>query len=551
LAGFDLLTIYIFYIITSGICLLFVLSLWYQDHRRSPGMDYWLAYYALQVFGILMIVLRLYGVPEWLSLLLGNPPAALGHLLYLIGLELYLGKRSPQRHNWVLFGVYLCIHTYFSLVQPSLYLRGLALSVFLSLIFSQVIWLMFRGVAPEVRPATRLLGVVYLASLAVTLVRLAADLASPPGNDLWHGASVNIALVLETYGFLLVANTIALVLMVNRLLLIDSERDVQQRKQSEEALRASEERYRVLFRDSPDAYLIFQDGVFVECNGAVEAMLRSDRGYVIGKTPAEISPEYQPDGQLSTEAAAKIVRITNETGAASSEWIHRRADGTDLIVEVSTAIMTLDQRPSLFVAWRDITERKLLEKDLQFQATTDTLTGVWNRRRFWDLAQRELRRARRTGHPLAAILIDLDRFKNINDTYGHGVGDRALVHFTQVCSENLRDTDVVARFGSSQAAQASKEVMARLGGDEFALLLPETSSEQALRVVERLGQKLSAEPLQVDGLTIPLTFSAGISELGPVDETLDDLLARVDRAMYRSKSAGRNQTHVEAPLSRL
>lgn len=141
--------------------------------------------------------------------------------------------------------------------------------------------------------------------------------------------------------------------------------DITQRKLAENALSESEEKYSILFKNSPDSYLIILDGVFVDCNKATEFMLRGERTQIIGKTPDAISPETQPDGRKSSESAAEKIAWTFEHGKNTFEWMHRRFDGTELFVEVSLVSMILAGKQTLFTTWRDITERKLTEQALK------------------------------------------------------------------------------------------------------------------------------------------------------------------------------------------
>lgn len=135
--------------------------------------------------------------------------------------------------------------------------------------------------------------------------------------------------------------------------------DVTQRRQAEERLRT-------IFDYSPDAYLLmdFNTSRISECNPAAEAMLRGTKDQIIGKSPAEISPPYQPDGNTSKAAAAQRIRESRQNGAHRFEWVHRRFDGSDFWADVSLIVMTLSSRPVLFLAWRDITERKRIEHEL-------------------------------------------------------------------------------------------------------------------------------------------------------------------------------------------
>jgi diguanylate cyclase (GGDEF)-like protein len=178
---------------------------------------------------------------------------------------------------------------------------------------------------------------------------------------------------------------------------------------------------------------------------------------------------------------------------------------------------------------REMAERERLEKVLEQQATTDELTGIFNRRHFLRLAHLEIERALRFKHPISVALIDLDHFKRINDLHGHAVGDLALSTVARTVQDNIRSMDVFARFG----------------GDEFALLLPETDSATARLVIERVRLILSRRPLNLRGLGVTITVSAGISRLGGATDTMDALLTRADQALYGAKALGRDCIRVD------
>lgn len=174
----------------------------------------------------------------------------------------------------------------------------------------------------------------------------------------------------------------------------------------------------------------------------------------------------------------------------------------------------------------DITERKQTETRLKEMALTDYLTGVYNRRHFFALADTEFERSRRTGHPLSVILLDIDHFKTVNDTLGHAAGDRALQALAQHCRAHLRPYDVLARYG----------------GEEFILLLPTTNENDAYAIADRLRVGLAQEAdFNPPGLA-PVTISAGIADLSTCQaETLDHLIECADSALYRAKQQGRDR----------
>lgn len=136
-------------------------------------------------------------------------------------------------------------------------------------------------------------------------------------------------------------------------------------RQMKEELLANKDRHNILFMDSPVAYMILRDGVFVDCNKMTEAMFHCKREEIIGRSPAQISPEFQPDGIRSTDAALVKINEAIEKGHTSFEWVHRRADGTDFIVEVALTSTVLERKTTIFASFKDITERKRVEQEVQ------------------------------------------------------------------------------------------------------------------------------------------------------------------------------------------
>ncbi|MFA0750115.1 MAG: hypothetical protein SLRJCFUN_000518 [Candidatus Fervidibacter sp.] len=166
---------------------------------------------------------------------------------------------------------------------------------------------------------------------------------------------------------------------------------------------------------------------------------------------------------------------------------------------------------------------------LQTLSVTDALTGVPNRR-YWDLRlAEEIARAQRYRYPLAVLMVDIDHFKRVNDTYGHQVGDVALQQVASRLRSNLRRTDVLARYG----------------GEEFGVLAPQTSLEAAKVLAERLRHAIASDPIQVNSdLSIPLTVSIGVAVFPEHGQNESELVAAADAALYRAKEEGRNCVRV-------
>ena len=175
--------------------------------------------------------------------------------------------------------------------------------------------------------------------------------------------------------------------------------------------------------------------------------------------------------------------------------------------------------------YSDITDIVRTTEKLERLATIDGMTGIYNRRHFLKLANHEWRRARRHGHPLSMLMVDIDHFKRINDSYGHPTGDAVIVHLAKLASSCKRGSDLLAR----------------IGGEEFALLLPETSLLEAKTIAERLRAEVSKA--RVDSVTADIRTTVSIGVAASVDGSRDisALMLAADEALYQAKRGGRNQ----------
>ncbi len=166
----------------------------------------------------------------------------------------------------------------------------------------------------------------------------------------------------------------------------------------------------------------------------------------------------------------------------------------------------------------------LLTEELHQLATTDGLTGLTNRREFMDIARREFSRAKRHESDLSLILMDIDHFKQVNDTYGHDVGDEVLKVLAKSGAGVIRDHDIFCRFG----------------GEEFTVLLPGTDLKGAIAMAERLRVLLAQTSVPFEGGAVQFTISAGISTVNPGMNTIETLIKQADLSLYEAKSRGRN-----------
>jgi diguanylate cyclase (GGDEF)-like protein len=176
----------------------------------------------------------------------------------------------------------------------------------------------------------------------------------------------------------------------------------------------------------------------------------------------------------------------------------------------------------------------MLASDLSEQmkeiAIHDQLTDVLNRRGFGEQAAIAFATARRSSRPVSVVMTDIDRFKDINDDFGHAAGDSALCHFANLLKEDRRADDILAR----------------MGGEEFALVLPGVELRDAMKFADDLCAKIEASPFQIDDAAMPMTASFGVATISDKDTCMADVVVRADRALYRSKRAGRNRVDLES-----
>lgn len=306
--------------------------------------------------------------------------------------------------------------------------------------------------------------------------------------------------------------------------------DITERVQAEEALRKSEERYRTLLEEMDEAYYeVDLRGSFTFVNDALCRLLGYTRDEAIGLNYRAYTP--QEDWENVYRAYNSVYR----TGT-SLRWYpmtQLTKDGRKIYVENS--VLPLRNERGEIIGFRgisrDVTERKILEQKLSEMATHDPLTGLPNRVLLDDRLHMGLAQAQRNGSRLAVMMLDLDWFKRVNDTYGHGVGDQLLKLVAQRLASNLRKSDTVGR----------------MGGDEFVLLLPQIGAiEDATKVAQKILDSF-VEPFAINGYKLSITTSIGIAVYPESGDRADVLLTNADTAMYHAKEEGRARYKLYTP----
>lgn len=282
----------------------------------------------------------------------------------------------------------------------------------------------------------------------------------------------------------------------------------------------------VLFETIPTpVYVKDADGQVIECNESFAALCGTTRAAILVDRHRFENPVERGDNPIHRGVDAQL--IEGLARAKSYEIDIDLPNGDTRHYVVSKKAFRSEGRPSGIIAvLSDMTDRKALENELWLLANTDHLTEAVNRRQFMNVASAEHGRFVRFGRGYSLVMLDIDFFKRINDTYGHDSGDEALRRLVVVCRRVLRASDTVGR----------------LGGEEFAVLMPETRLADAREVCERVRRAVAAEAVVCpDGRTLGMTVSIGVAEVAPDDDGVEAVMRRADQLLYAAKHGGRNR----------
>lgn len=305
-------------------------------------------------------------------------------------------------------------------------------------------------------------------------------------------------------------------------------RDINDLKRTERELQELNDEYERIFNGTQDSVFLVEvlgPGKFryIRNNLAHQKATGVSLMELQGKTPEEI---------LGAEEGARISAIYSHCVEAEAPLAYEETvnlPGGERTWSTTLTPVFQNGRAAFIVgSSRDVTKRKQTEERLRFLATTNDLTGLWNRRHFIYILESEIERVQRYGLSLSVMMLDIDHFKAINDRYGHAVGDRVLEHFAAVIRKHLRQVDVPGR----------------LGGEEFAVILPQTNAPGARAMAERLRTNIETHPAPAGEMDIPFTVSIGVVTCGKETATMERILKLVDDALYEAKRSGRNRTVV-------
>lgn len=274
--------------------------------------------------------------------------------------------------------------------------------------------------------------------------------------------------------------------------------------------------------NSIPAYVYIKDEErrFLYANAKLSTLFKLPVTDIIGQLETAILPPdiashfHESDAEVfKTNSVQRIEETATDNVGSTSHYLSVKAP------------ITINNKSALIGFSTDVTELYELKDRFQQQANTDYLTNLYNRRYFIEQAEREFTRSQRHDLPLALLSIDIDHFKRLNDNYGHPFGDKILIDISELLLQGTRREDVVAR----------------IGGEEFAIMLPNTTQEKGILLAERIQKSLQNHNFSATSDDLKVTVSIGITVLSGTDSCFDELLLRVDKALYKAKNKGRNQ----------
>lgn len=500
-----------------------VLTVQYRFSRPQPGVGWWAAGQWFIAGGIAVGNLRGTSLLGLLAIPVHHLALMAGSLLIYVGIRRFLGKRERRAPMVALLVVILVEATVFTFVFDSVAARWMVLYTALAVALGMGAASAFRDRTPDVDRTAVFLGWILSVAAVLYLAEAVSQVLvpRPAGESVFTPSPlVTISYIVEVTATVLL--TFDLILMINQRL---------SAKVAEDAANL-----RSVFESIPDAVVVsrVRDGVIVDANPGFTRMSGYSRAEAVEGSLRGTDLWANPGDR------DRLVAELTATGACQDLQARMRLkDGSDLECVLNARTFHLGAEPHLVSVTRDISDELAMQEQLRRDATTDELTGVANRRHFLALAQSAVADASAKRYPLTLTMLDMDGLKLINDTLGHACGDAALVAFADMIGACLGDAE------PADVSPASWS-LGRVGGDEFALLLPGVDPAAGFDVVERLRGYVAESPKAFDGGDVALAFSAGIASLDGAGDSLEDLLARADAALYQAKNEGRNRVVLAA-----
>jgi len=485
----------------------FVLAIIWRSYRKHfAGLFFLLFDMILQTLGFILSLLR--GVlPALISIVLANSLLMIGALLVLIGLERFFNIKKKHSHNYIIIVVFVCLLTYFGLFQPNLTAREISISAVIILINAQSCWLLFHRVDLNSRRIARFTGVILLLYIFVSFFRIISLVAFPIQTNDFFKSDLSDSIAITLYLVLSTLITMSFILLVSRRLLAE--------------VQIEKEKYNTTFNSSPYAIILTRmaDGRIFEVNEGFVKITGYQPIDVMGKTTIEINLWDRESDRLTV-----VNELSKGNDVHDLEMQFRSKNGCIIKGLLSSKLIDANNEKSIITSVSDITEMSKIRQELHDLAMHDFLTGLPNRKLFFDRFEIAKTNAQRENYGIAILSMDIDRLKSVNDQFGHDAGDQVLVAVSNRLTGLLRKDDTVARFG----------------GDEFLLLLLGIHSRNdASKIIEKIQERL-LEPININPHIIEISTSIGVTLFPEDGLDINTLIRKSDEAMYHVKANGRN-----------
>lgn len=487
-------------IITSFVSIVVLSFLFFQYKDRVEGINYWIGFHLMMFFGFVASVSRLY-IPSPIAILITNSLNTGSMIVLLMGLTRFMGKPMKIKPLWIVYGLFLCGFIYFTLVDDQLGGRRIFLYSFSVISNAMIAWFLLKNSTKQLGKTLVFASVIHFFITMGGAVALGLSISSTASNEyLANNVQDILAIIFVILGSIFL--TYAQVMLISARLL--------------DNVLVSERKFSLVFDNTQLSVFItrLSDGRIYDLNQSFEALFGYTKKELFDKTTLDIRLWDDPDQRQY------LINQTNKNiSVKDMEAQFITKDGRKLICQISCNMTRIQGEDYILNDIVDVTDSVKLREELKRLATQDHLTGLANRALFYDRFEQAKAQAQRHDNQLSIIIMDMDKLKDVNDNYGHLVGDKSLVYLANQISSILRKTDTFARFG----------------GDEFCIILNEMKNiEGTLYVLRKIQEVLSSE-MVFDDHKLKVQVSMGIA-LYPQDGTaINELIKKADRALYSVK----------------
>lgn len=502
----DIQTLVLFYFVANVLNSGLLFLVWRLYRKQYRGLFFLLVNLLFQMIGSFFLLLG-WEISSELSIIVSSLVSASGMIFALKGMERFFIQEKRRIYNYIFLAAFLIITAYFTFINDSMVARNVCASVMTILIAWQACVLLLRIIPAGFRRIARFTAFTLLAYGILSIGRIAALVLVPQNSNEFFSSGIVNSVSMILYCSLNILYTVGLIMMVNRRLL----NDVQSEK----------DKYNKAFNSAPYLLILTRvaDGKIFEVNEGFINMTGYQPEEVLGKTTLNIGLWAEP-----ADRASFVSDFTTEDDVHEKEVKFRIKSGAILTGLVSAKRISAYGEDCILTSFSDITEMNKAKERLEEMALHDTLTGLPNRKLFYDRVNIAFSNARREKGKIAVVSLDLDGMKYVNDHLGHAAGDQVLVTISKRLYNLLRKGDTISRFG----------------GDEFLILLNAVKRVEDVDIILNKICGSIAEPFEIENQRMIVTASLGVAIYPDDDLEIDALIRKSDEAMYHVKTHGRN-----------